>query len=191
MSKPVPHLIIHPGWQNSGPLHWQSRWQAQLAASGSSRVAQQDWDHPDLSAWVATLHAHILAHDGPLILAAHSLGCITLAHWAQRHPQHASRIRAALLVAPADVERNDAPSEIAGFAPIPLTALPFAAAVVASDDDPFCALPRSRHFAEQWQVPLRVLHGAGHINAESGLGDWPDGLRLLTDLAEKATLKLS
>jgi len=234
----VPHLIIHPGWQDSGPTHWQSRWQAQLAGeaslrratissarlpttirdhagsgirrnalrllrptgfaamskrcdAGSSRVAQHDWHHPEVSAWVAALHAHVMALDGPLMLAAHSLGCITLARWAQQYPQHASRISAALLVAPADVERADAPHEIAGFAPIPLCPLPFPAAVVASDDDPYCTLPRSRHFAKHWQVPLHVLHGAGHINAESGLGDWPAGLQMLEDLLGDAAQRRS
>lgn len=192
MQKHAPHLVIHPGWQDSGPAHWQSHWQIQLAAStGSSRVAQQDWQHPDVAAWVAALHAHLLALDGPLMFAAHSLGCITLARWAQRYPQHAARIGAALLVAPADVERADAPHEIAGFAPIPLNALPFPAAVVASDDDPYCSLARSRYFAEQWQVPFHILHGAGHINAESGLGNWPLGLQMLEDLLGNAAQRRS
>ena len=35
-------LLIVPGWQGSGPDHWQSRWERSL--STARRVQQADWD---------------------------------------------------------------------------------------------------------------------------------------------------
>ncbi|GAB3266254.1 RBBP9/YdeN family alpha/beta hydrolase [Chitinimonas naiadis] len=175
------HIVIHPGWQDSGPAHWQSLWQLEWA-SQASRVPQADWDKPDLDSWVATLDRHLDDKVDEVIVVCHSLGCLTLAHWAVAYPERAARLAGALLVAPADAERVDAPREIVGFAPIPQSALPFPAIVVASDDDPFCRIERSRQFATAWRSSLITLAGAGHINAASGFGDWPQGKQLLAGL---------
>ncbi|QNM98566.1 RBBP9/YdeN family alpha/beta hydrolase [Chitinimonas koreensis] len=178
------NIVIHPGWQDSGPDHWQSIWQAALPRS--SRVAQADWDRPQLDDWVAALDRHLAALDGPAVLVCHSLGCITLAHWSARTANRHGRVAAALLVAPADVGRGDAPAEIVGFAPIPFDPLPFPATVVASDDDPFCEPARSRAFAAAWGARLVTLAGAGHINAAAGFGAWPEGRALLDALCRRA-----
>lgn len=94
----TPPLVLHPGWQNSGPEHRQSHWQNNQP--GSSRVPQIDWDHPNLNDWVQTLDRHLAQQAQPVLLACHSLGCLTLLHWLARHPQHQHRIAGALLVAP-------------------------------------------------------------------------------------------
>lgn len=173
-------IVIHPGWQDSGPDHWQSLWQAEIP--GASRVRQASWDQPDLEAWIAGLEAHLGVDPSGKVLVCHSLGCLTLAHWAARYPQRAARLGGALLVAPADVERAGAPAEINGFAPIPRQSLPFPAIVVASDDDPYSTLVRSEALAEDWHARLVVLHSAGHINAVAGFGEWPQGRALLAGL---------
>ena len=36
-------VLILPGWQNSGPAHWQSRWEELY---GFTRVQQHDWMQP-------------------------------------------------------------------------------------------------------------------------------------------------
>lgn len=74
-------VLVVPGWQNSGPEHWQSQWQAQQP--GWQRVMQRDWLTPQLADWVAALDAAIVAATQPVLLVAHSLGCVTVAHWAQ------------------------------------------------------------------------------------------------------------
>ena len=38
-----PQVLLLPGWQNSGPAHWQSLWQARY---GYLRVEQHDWMQP-------------------------------------------------------------------------------------------------------------------------------------------------
>ena len=176
-----PQIIIVPGWRDSGPAHWQTRWQAKLPSA--TRVQQADWETPVRAQWVSTLSEHILACNAPVVLAAHSLGCVTVAHLPPRVMQ---RIAGALLVAPADVERPAAPAVLAAFGPIPQARLPFRSTLVASTDDPYCSLERAVQFAEAWGSRVSVLHGAGHINADSNLGDWAEGLRLLTILRRAA-----
>jgi hypothetical protein len=119
--------------------------------------------------------------DVPVTLAAHSLGCQLIAAWAA-HSQFTARVSAALLVAPPDTERADTPPQLFGWRPIVRQRLPFAATVIHSDDDPYCAPDRAGGMAADWGAGLLELHGAGHINAESGLGDWPEGLARLDAL---------
>ena len=73
----------------------------------------------------------------------------------------------------------------------PRTSLPFQSVVVASDNDPYCRLERARLFAEHWGSRLVVVPGAGHINADSGLGDWPQGLKLLGALRRRSSWRVS
>lgn len=171
-------LLTVPGWHDSGPTHWQSRWER--LHPDIRRVQQDDWERPDPGSWVAHLDAAVRAAGKPVVLMAHSLGCITLAHWVQETGGRG--IAAALLVAPADVERTDAAPALRGFAPIPLTHLPFASRVVASDNDPCCSLPRAGELAGHWGADMVAIPSGGHLNASSGLGDWPTGQLLLHDL---------
>ncbi len=178
----TPTFIIQPGWNNSLPDHWQSHWQERL---GARRVENTDWHTPQLDDWLEGLDRAI-ADAGPnAVVIAHSLGAITVAHYAERFPD---RIRAALLVAPADVERADAPRQIIGFAPLPQRRLPFPALVVASTNDPYCQATRAATFAEQWGAGIQWLEGAGHINAASGHRQWDNGLPMLDTLLSRAGL---
>ena len=79
----IRYLIV-PGWHGSPDEHWQSHWRRTLP--GSARVEQQDWLLPRREDWVAELQCSIAAHAEPVILVAHSLGCITVAHWAAQAP---------------------------------------------------------------------------------------------------------
>ena len=164
--------IIVPGWKDSGPEHWQSRWAALLPHA--VRVQQRDWQNPVSAEWISTLAGLVDQARSPVLLIAHSLGCLISA--ALPVPLRA-KVAGALLVAPADVERPDAPDCLRGFAPIPRQSLPFQSVVVASDNDPYCRLDRARVFAENWGSRVVVIPGAGHINADSGLQDWPQGLK--------------
>ncbi len=166
-------VLTIPGWHGCGPTHWQSRWE-QL--HGARRVVQDDWEHPVLSGWIAALDRAVASQGAPVVLAAHSLGCALVAHWAAyAQPAGTATIRAALLVAPPDVERVGVPADVLGFAPMPARPLPFVSMVVASSDDPYCSLDRAAGFAADWGSDLVHLGAAGHLNADSGLGDWPTG----------------
>ena len=54
--------------------------------------------------------------------------------------------------------------------------------VVASRDDPYCSIRLAGAYARGWGSEFVSLQNAGHINIESGHGDWPLGLALLRSL---------
>ena len=173
-----PRVLILPGLFDSGPDHWQTRWE--LANPSFRRVRQRDWQTPDRSEWVAALHAVISESADPAILVAHSLACSLVAHWAGAHD---GPVRGALLVAPADVEAPDFPEGPTGFAPMPLVRLPFPSIIVSSTNDPYVTPRRAARFAEAWGAELELIGPAGHINSASRLGEWPRGLAFLERLS--------
>lgn len=179
MVKPE-NVLILPGWQNSGPGHWQSRWEA---LHGFRRVDQHDWMTPRRGDWIARLEDVILGSDGPVVLVAHSLGCILTAAWAQVS-RSTTRVQGALLVAPGDPERDELRGVLPSWAPIVRDRLPFPSLLLGSHDDPYCSLAKAQSLADAWGSRFIDCGPCGHINAESGLGDWPDGLALLRELTD-------
>ncbi|GAC1029744.1 alpha/beta hydrolase [Pseudomonas sp. No.21] len=176
-SQAIRYLIL-PGWQGSPDEHWQSHWQRTLP--NASRVEQADWDLPEREVWVTALERAIDAERTPVILIAHSLGCVTVAHWArQADPDVLRRVRGALLVAPADVERPGCPEPLRGFAPIPQASLPFPTLLVGSDNDHAASTPRALELARHWGAEPAILAGAGHINVKSGHQRWEQGFAYL------------
>ena len=171
-------VLLLPGWQDSGPQHWQSRWE-QLY--GYTRVQQHDWMQPLRGDWMAQLEEAVLAVSAPVVLVAHSLGCQLTAAWAA-HSQHTARVKAALLVAPGDPEREELRVALRSWSPLVRQRLPFTAVLLASRNDPYCTFARAEGFAADWGASLIDYGDAGHLNAESGLGDWPQGHALLTTL---------
>jgi predicted alpha/beta hydrolase family esterase len=172
------NVLLLPGWENSGPQHWQSLWEAR---HGYVRVEQHDWMRPLRGDWVARLEEVLLTRDEPAVLVAHSLGCLLVAAWASAS-RNTHRVKAALLVAPGDAERDELRGALHTWSPIPLQALPFPSVLLASRNDPYCALERARLFAHAWGSQWIEYGEAGHINADSGLGSWPEGHVLLQDL---------
>ena len=179
-------ILILPGLYNSGAGHWQTLWEAALP--NARRVQQAHWDNPDRADWVAVLDTAIRTTEGPIILVAHSLGCVLTAWWAAEHgtAPHAANVRGMLLVAVPDVERTDFPKCATGFAPMPRLPLPFKSIVAASSDDSWCALPRAQSWAGTWGAQFHDIGPHGHINGDSGLGDWAQGRRWLAELTEDA-----
>lgn len=174
----TPRILLLPGWQNSGPEHWQSRWER---LHGDQRVEQHDWHWPRRGDWMARLDEVLLQDDAPAVLVAHSLGCQLVASWAE-HSQHTARVNGALLVAPPDTEREDTPPQLHNWRPIRRTRLPFPSIAVISSDDPYGAAERSTQMAADWGSSVVIAGPRGHLNAESGLGDWPEGRELLHGL---------
>ena len=169
-------VIIVPGWRDSGPGHWQSLWAERLP--GVVRVVQDDWITPSRKAWVAALERTILGIEGPVVVAAHSLGCIATTHVSA---EAAARIHGALLVAPADPERR---AVLSDFAPVPYARLPYRSVLVASSNDPYCPIRLAGAYARAWGSEFVRLQDAGHINIESGHGEWPLGQALLQSFTD-------
>ncbi|MCJ1962190.1 RBBP9/YdeN family alpha/beta hydrolase [Novosphingobium mangrovi (ex Hu et al. 2023)] len=179
-------FLILPGFGGSGPAHWQSRWEARV--EDASRFAPASWDRPDLEDWLAALERGLEQAEGPVVLVAHSLACLLTAHWAARQGESvhvtAGRIAGALLVAPPDPEGPAFPREAsAGFRDVPRVAFGFPALVLASSNDPYASPAFAQDFAQARGAGFLDIGPCGHINAESGLGDWEEGQRLLAAFA--------
>ena len=170
-------VLILPGWHNSGPTHWQSLWETQY---GYTRVEQHSWTTPLRGDWMAQLEDAVLAHESN-VLVAHSLGCILVAAWAA-HSRNTHRVKAALLVAPGDVERPEMKHVLHSWSPIVRERLPFPSTLVSSRNDPLCSFMRASALAHAWGSRLVDMGTSGHINADSHLGNWPQGHALLDEL---------
>ncbi len=173
-------ILLLPGWLDSGPNHWQSLWQA---AFGYERVLQHDWQQPLRGDWVTRLEDAVLAQapHQPLVLVAHSLGCHLVAAWSAVS-QSVHRVRGALLVAPPDAQRADFPAQLHSWRMPVLNRLPMPATCVVSSTDPFASLVAGRAMAKVWGAQCVEAGPLGHLNGESGLGDWPQGQAMLAAL---------
>jgi predicted alpha/beta hydrolase family esterase len=163
-------MIFIAGLNGSGPDHWQTRWRRRMP--NARLVEQSDWDRPKREAWVAAVVAACEASKRPILLLAHSLGVIALAHAAARLP--AGRVKGAFLVAPPSDKALIAVGS-GEFAPGPTSALPFPSLLVASRDDPYGGLEDGKAKARLWGSDLYDAGLSGHINTESGHGPWPEG----------------
>jgi predicted alpha/beta hydrolase family esterase len=166
-------ILIVPGLGGSEPGHWQSRWAAKLPTARI--VAQDDFDRPGLDAWRERLIEAISRAERPVVLVAHSLGVLAVAHAAPRLRDLG--VKGALLVAPPAPKTIAAlPSVDPGFAAPPLEPLPFPSLVIASRDDPYAPYAESERLAAALGAELADAGNSGHINADSGHGPWPEGL---------------
>lgn len=176
-----PLILIVPGLNNSNPDHWQSRWQDQR--DDCHRVDLGMWENPHRNTWVNKLNLAIHRAGRPVILVAHSLGCLAVAWWAEyEKPEAGNPVVGALLVAPPDVDRPGADPRLSRFGFCPRNPLPFPSFLAASEDDHYCKLRTARMLARDWGSRFALAGAVGHINADSGLGDWPFGQLLLDQL---------
>jgi len=165
-------LLILPGLGGGTPDHWYSRWEEKLKSA--RRIVHADYDAPDRQEWTDSLAAAVKAAKRPVVLIAHSLGTVVAVQAAAE--TGLPGVAGAFLVGVPDVERDDMPAEVHGFAPLPRDPLPFPSLMVASRTDPWCSYERAEDFAASWGSHLIDAGEAGHINDESGHGPWPEGL---------------
>lgn len=170
--------LIVPGLKSSGPAHWQTWFEQHIP--GSVRVIQRDWNDPHLPDWSSRVRRDISRTAGQIFIVAHSFGVLAAVQAAN---DYATRISGALLVAPADPDKFG----VAEY--VPNTRLPFPSVLVASTTDHWMTLERAAHFAGLWGSDLVNLGAAGHINAESGFGPWPEGLALQERLRRGAEFR--
>jgi predicted alpha/beta hydrolase family esterase len=165
-------LLIIPGLGGSGADHWQTRWEQKL--STACRVEQRDWNNAQRGEWVAAVTSAVREATRPVILVAHSLGVIAAIHAAR---ETAPWIKGAFLVAAPSEERLAGVVEAdPAFRPFPREKLAFPSVLVASRDDLYSDFAQSEALARDWGAKLIDAGAAGHLNAESGHGPWPEGL---------------
>jgi predicted alpha/beta hydrolase family esterase len=175
-------ILIAPGLGNSGPGHWQRRWGARMA--NARFVEQSDWDEPLLTDWVDRIHHEVMISTRPVVLIGHSLSVAAIVHTAQLRLKD-TKVRGAFLVSPPDFEGEQIPPEARPFGNVPTDPLPFPSMVVVSTTDPLVSVPRARDFAADWGSDLQLAGDAGHINAASGHGPWPEGLLMFAELMKR------
>jgi predicted alpha/beta hydrolase family esterase len=176
-----PLILLIPGLNNSGPDHWQTRWQEALP--NTARVELGMWDNPHRNTWVNQLNLAIQGALQPVVLVAHSLGCATVAWWAEyERPGADHRVLGAMLVAPPDVDRPGLDPRLARFGACPRRELPFPSIVAASRNDPYCSSRTAISLARDWGSRFIDVGELGHVNARSHLGAWLQGQRLLNQL---------
>jgi predicted alpha/beta hydrolase family esterase len=174
-------VLIVPGLHGSGPDHWQTRWQ-QLYPS-FERVEQAKWNTPELPVWSERLDEVLHTSNRPTVIVAHSFGCLTSVHRAGRLASN--RLAGMLLVAPADPDKFGLTKELLDVK------LPCPSIVVGSSNDPWMEAHQAAYWAQVWGSEFINAGALGHVNSESGLGDWLFGLSLLQRLAVTANAQLS
>jgi len=164
-------LLIVPGYTNSGPDHWQSRWERKLRTA--RRVEQDAWAKPVREDWIDRMAQYVNATTRPVVIIAHSLGVATAV---QAIPRYEKSVAGAFFVAPPEVANPDIrPRHLMTFGPYPRDPLPFPSLVVASRNDPFGAYEEAEDIAAAWGSLFIDAGNSGHLNAESGHGPWPEG----------------
>jgi len=177
-------FIMLPGIGGSGEDHWQTLWER--SHPSMKRFTPPDWDKPELSEWRRALQDAIDAADPPVILVAHSLACLLVAHWAI---ESRSTVAGAFLVSVPDPEASAFPSAASSFKGVPSTSLPFPSVIIASTNDPYGSIDYMQKRAREWNSELVNIGKHGHINGSSNLAEWSEGKSLLRDFVDGLGLR--
>lgn len=172
-------ILIHPGLGGGEDGYWYRRWTRKLT---TARVVEQDdWDNPVRADWVDRTIEMAAVASKPVVIIAHSLGVITIAHAAKALGN--LDVRAAFLVAPPDLGAlQEILPETAEFLPVPTDPLPFPSFMLASSEDPYCTIEVADDLAASWGSFFIDAGASGHLNADSGHGPWPEGLMVFARL---------
>lgn len=185
----APTVLLVPGLRDPVAEHWQTLLQAQLP--GCRSVPPMGREDLDCALRVEAIEQAAQAVQGPLVLVAHSGGCIMVAHWARRTTRI---VHAALLATPPDFE-SPMPAGYptldqlrgGGWLPVPRERLPFRSIVALSRNDPLGQPGRVMALATDWGSEVADLGEVGHLNPASGYGPWPGALDFIARLSGDAS----
>ncbi|MGO4328917.1 RBBP9/YdeN family alpha/beta hydrolase [Cupriavidus sp. 2TAF22] len=187
-SENQPTVVIVPGFRDHIPEHWQSLLAERLQQQGRAVriVPQIDQDKRLRRARVANLERVVSNISGPVILVAHSVGCLITVHWAQ---ETECTVQGVLLAAPTDYGSPlppgySDPQTLAdeGWTPIPRRHLKFPSIVVASRNDPLGKFERVGELAHSWGSRFVDGGEVGHLGPADGYGTWPLAEQLVQEL---------
>ena len=166
-------LILH-GWGGSDFPHWQAELAGSIArAYGTVSFPLLDNCHfPTKNRWVRQL-IDILEDFKPDTIVCHSLAN-TLWFWYcnEIDPKEIAQVKRLFLVSPPNL--NTQIDTIKTFFPCKLPDDLHAREIkmIVSDNDPYIQTQEAQMMADHYNIPLHIIHDAGHINAESGYGKW-------------------
>jgi predicted alpha/beta hydrolase family esterase len=178
-------VLIVPGLRDHVARHWQTQLIERLPRVRA--VAPMGRENLDCDMRVAAIERAARAIAGPIVIVAHSGGCVAVAHWAALTDRP---VQGALLATPPDFETPmpdgyptlDALDD-AGWLPVPRTRLPFPSIVAASRNDPLGRYERTAGLAQDWGSRLVDLGEVGHLNPASGHGPWPRADAFIAELS--------
>jgi predicted alpha/beta hydrolase family esterase len=182
-----PTVLIVPGLRDHVEQHWQTLLAQQLPRVAT--VPPMGREDLDCRTRVEAIEHAAQQVEGPLVLVAHSGGCIMVAHWALRTKR---RVLGALLATPPDFETpmpEGYPTlealHAGGWLPVPRRTLPFRSIVATSRNDPLARWSRVAMLARDWGSEVVDLGEVGHLNPASGYGPWPLAHAFIEQLAQR------
>jgi len=168
LSKKV--LLLH-GWGGSDYPHWQSWLAGELAKEYGcvNFLKFSDVDAPKLDVWKRELNA-ILKEFQPDIVVCHSLANTLWFHLC--NTQTFQQIEKLYLVAPPSMSCDI--EELREFFPLqtPTNLYAKEAILITSTNDPYMSKNEAEELQKKLNIPMKTLLNAGHINADSGYGEW-------------------
>jgi len=163
-------LLLH-GWGGSDFPHWQS-WLASELAKDYSTVSFLKFDNPDFpnkTKWKQQLKKQ-LNEFKPDIVICHSLANTLWFHMCNE--ESLAEVKKLYLVAPpsnsCDIE------ELSTFYPVDTPSKLYAkeAILVTSTNDPYMTQKEASELQKSLNIEHKILTDAGHINSDSGFGEW-------------------
>ncbi|WP_457747093.1 RBBP9/YdeN family alpha/beta hydrolase [Sulfurimonas sp.] len=170
MSKRV--LILH-GWGGSDYPHWQSYLASEIAKEYGcvNFLKFSNFNEPKLTLWMSELE-EALHEFQPDIVVCHSLANTLWFHLCNKK-QNLQEIEKLFLVAPPSLDCSV--DELSEFFPLSLPERLYAKNIllIGSTNDPYMSLDELHAMQKVLTCDMQVLKNAGHINSESGYGEWP------------------
>jgi len=168
MAKKV--LLLH-GWGGSDFPHWQSWLAGELAKEyGSvSFLKFSNFDFPQKDEWMEELTSE-LDNFNPDIVICHSLANTLWFHLCNERV--IQEIEKLYLVAPPTLDAKI--EELKSFFPVKIPKKLYAkkTLLVSSTNDPYMDMQEVQRLSSTLHVEMKTLKNAGHINADSGYGEW-------------------
>ncbi|MFA7082979.1 MAG: alpha/beta hydrolase [Arcobacteraceae bacterium] len=162
-------LILH-GWGGSLHLHWQAQLAQSLVKENYevSFPTLPNMDFPKLNEWKEFIKKEVEEYK-PHIVVCHSLGNII---WLHLLDELNIKLDKLMLVAP--VRLNCDIEELKTFFPypIPKNLKSQKAIMFCSNNDPYLNVNEAENLSQQLHIEMIMFQNAGHINADSGFGEF-------------------
>lgn len=173
-------VLLLAGWGGSDFPHWQS-WLAGEIAKDYGTVSFlkfSDFEFPNFAIWKKELLTH-LKDFKPDIVICHSLANTLWFHLCNANS--ITKVEKLYLVAPPSQTCDIA--EIESFFPLdmPKNAYADKTLLITSTNDPYMSMDEAKKLQDSLEVEMIVLKNAGHINAGSGYGEWPQILQMIQE----------
>ena len=172
-------VLILAGWGGSDFPHWQS-WLAGEIAKNYGKVSFlkfSNFEFPNKDNWKNELIKEVDSFK-PDIVICHSIANILWFHICNELTSlfaatHIEPIEKLYLVVPPSLKCDIL--ELSSFYPCEVPANLYAkeTLLITSTDDPYMTQDEAIDLQKALHVPMKVLKGAGHVNTDSGYGEWP------------------